>query len=185
MQLSVIKANGTTEEYLHTKVFGTFSRALDDIGQTNIFAAEQFAEAVTFHLYHNNHSSSVKSDNIHNLIVTVLNETGYPDAAEALTDHRMYRNIKRSRIEVIEDHYTPGSSNTTNTSRWNKTKIVKDLTQKYDLDKNLARAIAASVEEKVLKLDMTQLHSNLVEQLVISETNIMVRAEQQLEPVLT
>jgi len=185
MQLSVIKANGTTEEYLHTKVFGTFSHALDDIGRTNIFAAEQFAEAVTFHLYHNNHSSSVKSENIHDLVVTVLNETGYPDAATALTDHRMCRKITRSRIEVIEDQYTPGTSNTTSAARWNKTKIVKDLTQKYDLDKKVARAIAASVEEKVLKLGMTQIHSNLVEQLVISETNTMVRAEQQLEPALT
>jgi transcriptional regulator NrdR family protein len=185
MQLSVIKANGTTEEYLHTKVLGTFSHALDDIGQTNIFAAEQFSEAVTFHLYHNNHSSSVKSESIHDMIVTVLNETGYPDAAEALTEHRMFRNIRRSRIEVFHDHYTPKTSSSPNTSRWNKTRIVTDLTQKYDLDRKIARAIAASVEEKVLKLGMTQIHSDLVEQLVISETNIMVRAEQQLEPVIS
>ena len=182
MQLSVIKANGTTEEYLHTKVLGTFSHALDAIAQTNIFAAEQFAEAVTFHLYHNNHSNSVKSDNIHDLMLTVLNETGYPDAAEALAEHRMLRNIHRSRIEVMQDHYTSTPSNLSNCSRWNKTKIVKDLTQKYDLDRKLARAIATSVEEKVLKLGMTQIHSNLVEQLVIAETDIMVRAEKQLEP---
>jgi transcriptional regulator NrdR family protein len=183
MQLSVIKANGTTEEYLHTKVLGTFSHALDDIDQTNIFAAEQFSEAVTFHLYHNNHSNSVKSSNIHDMIVTVLNETGYPDAAEALAVHRMFRNIRRSRIEVIHDLHTPEALNTQIASRWNKTRIVTDLTKKYDLDRKLARAIAAAVEEKVLKLGMTQVHSNLVEQLVIAETNIMVRAEQQLEPV--
>jgi transcriptional regulator NrdR family protein len=181
MQLSVIKANGTTEEYLHTKVIGTFSHALDDVDQTNIFAAEQFAEAVTFHLYHNNHSRSVKSDNINVLIVTVLNETGYPDAATALKEHRMYRSIRRSRIEVRKDNSMPEAPSMANTSRWNKTKIITDLTQKYDLEKNLARAIAASVEEKVLKLGMTQIHSNLVEQLVIAETDIMVRAEKELE----
>jgi hypothetical protein len=117
--------------------------------------------------------------------VTVLNETGYPDAAAALTEHRMFRNIRRSRIEVLHDHYTAKASNTPNTSRWNKIKIITDLTQKYDLDRKLARVIAASVEEKVLNLGMTQIHSNLVEQLVIAETNIMVRAEQQLEPAIS
>lgn len=183
MQLSVIKTNGTTEEYLHTKVIGTFSHALDDVDQTNIFAAEQFAEAVTFHLYHNNRSQSVKSDNIHDLAVTVLNDTGYPDAAAALKEHRMYRSIRRSRIEVLKDNPMPGTPNMASTSRWDKTKIITDLTQKYDLEKKLARAIAASVEEKVLKLGMTQIHSNLVEQLVIAETDIMVRAEKELELV--
>ena len=184
MQLSVIKANGTTEEYLHTKVFGTFSHALDDIGQTNIFAAEQFAEAVTFHLYQNNHSRSVKSDDIHDLIVTVLNETGYHDAAAVLKDHRMYRNIWRARIEVFNDSYTSAASNMPKASRWNKTRVITDLTQKYDLEQKLARAIAGSVEEKIIKLGMTHIHSNLVEQLVIAETNVMVHAERELEPVI-
>ena len=44
MQLSVIKANGTTEEYLHTKVIGTFNNALALAGKPSVYAAEQFSE---------------------------------------------------------------------------------------------------------------------------------------------
>ena len=75
-QLKVIKADGSIEQYLHTKVIGSFSNALDLIGEPNIFAAEQFAEAVTFHLYHNETSSSITSEQIHLMVQAVLNSTG-------------------------------------------------------------------------------------------------------------
>lgn len=176
MQLRVIKTNGTTEEYIHTKVLGTFNRAMDDADRTNIFAAEQFAEAVTFHLYHNNDSSTIKSDTIHGIAINVLEQTDYADAALALINHRIQRNIKRTRIEVVNNR-----EKNIATSRWNKSRIVEDLTQKYGLNQNVARAIASSVEEKILKLEMTRVHRNLVEQIVIAETNIMICAEKELE----
>jgi len=43
MQLKVIKADGTLEEYLHTKVIGTINNALASVDESNVFAAEQFA----------------------------------------------------------------------------------------------------------------------------------------------
>ena len=175
MQLRVIKTDGTTEEYMHTKVFGTFSHAMDDVQKTNIFAAEQFAEAVTFHLYHNNDSPTIKSSTIGDMAINVLEQTDYADAANALNNHRMRRKIQRARIEVLHDE----QYNTI--SRWNKSRIVKNLTQKYGLGQNIARAIASSVEEKILKLEMTHVHQNLIEQIVIAETNIMVCAEKELE----
>ena len=110
MQLNVIKADGSVEEYLHTKVLGTINSALDDVGKTNIIAAEQFAEAVTFHLYHNSQSDTIKSEDVHHLVLKALTETGYPDAAIALKEHRMHRKINRcSRKKYLKypGRYSP------------------------------------------------------------------------------
>ena len=173
MQLSVIKNDGSVEEYLHTKVLGTINRALDDVSRTNIIAAEQFAEAVTFHLYHNSNSSNIKSDDVHHLVIKALIETGYPDAALALKEHRMIRNIQRSRIEV--------SRSTGQVKRWNKSLIVDKLKNKCQLAYPIARAVATAVEEKVLNLNMTCINHNLVGLLVVAETEIMLKAEKELE----
>ena len=175
MQLSVIKSDGSTEQYFHTKVLSTINKSLDDVDRTNIVAAEQFSEAVTFHLYHNNPSESIKSEDIHQLIITALKQTGYDDAAEALKQHRMFRNINRSRIEVIH------SNGSFVTQRWNKTKIVNKLVNKCELDRTLARAVASCVEEKILILNMTKIDHNLVGLLVVAETEIMLQAEKELQ----
>lgn len=172
VQLSVIKNDGSIEQYLHTKVLGTINRALDDVEQTNIIAAEQFAEAVTFHLYHNSDSSNIKSEDVHHLVIKALTETGYQQAAIALGDHRKHRKITRSRIEVL---HSTGRIN-----RWNKSLIVRKLTGKCQLEQPLARAVATSVEEKVLNLNMTRVNHNLVGLLVVAETEIMLKAEKEL-----
>lgn len=52
MQLKVAKADGSIEEYLHTKVIATFNSALVLTGQADIGIAEQLAEALTYFLYH-------------------------------------------------------------------------------------------------------------------------------------
>ena len=54
MQLKVIKADGSIEEYLHTKIIGTISNALSASGHDSTFVAEQLAEAITYYLYNNN-----------------------------------------------------------------------------------------------------------------------------------
>jgi hypothetical protein len=49
-QLRVVKADGSTEAYLHTKVLGTVNNALTAAGQGDMTLAEHLAEVVTFHL---------------------------------------------------------------------------------------------------------------------------------------
>ena len=84
MNLKVIKADGSVEEYLHTKVIGTFGNALALVDDANIFAAEQFAEAVTFFLYEKHQTQRVTSEEIHLMMQAVLSSTGYEHAAVAL-----------------------------------------------------------------------------------------------------
>ena len=82
-QLKVVKADGSVEHYLHTKVVGTINNALGAIDEANIDMAEQFTEVVTFFLYHQQGRRRVNSSEIFSMIQVVLASTGYEAAAEA------------------------------------------------------------------------------------------------------
>ena len=175
MQLKVIKNDGSIEEYLHTKVMGTISNAFDLLGEPNIFAAEQFAEVITFHLYQKQGAVAVTSDQIHLMIQAVLTATGYDMAAQALNEHRLSRKLKRKRIEIIDEKDSESAQ------RWNKGKIAGGLMKKRGFGRHLARAIASAVEEKVLRLEITRIRLSLIRQLVLADTETMVNAQRQLQ----
>jgi len=82
-QLKVIKEDGSVEEYLHTKVIGTISNALGEIGQADMGIAEQLAEVVTYFLYHRQNRRSITSSDVFSIIKAVLAATNYEDAAIA------------------------------------------------------------------------------------------------------
>ena len=62
MQIRVIKTDGNTEPYLHTKVLGTFHHALAMADNAPLFAADQMAEAVTFYLYRHKPNGAIATD---------------------------------------------------------------------------------------------------------------------------
>ena len=179
MQLTVVKTDASIEEYLHTKVIGTFSNALVLAGEFNLFAAEQFAEAITFYLYGKETEHVIASEQIHLMVQAVLNATGHQKAAAALGNHRMNRKLKRSRIEVVGD--AEEQEELSSACQWNKSRIVKDLMAKGGLSRDVSRAIAASVEEKVLNLGMMRIRRSLIEQLVLADAEAMSKAQSLLE----
>ncbi len=181
MQLKVIKADGSLEQYLHTKVIGTFSNALALVDQPSVFAAEQFAEAITFYLYRRRGVLSVTSDEIHLMVQAVLTATGYGNAAGALNEHRLNRQLKRGRIEVVDGNETNNSDEPMRLCLWNKSRIAEDLIRKNKIDRNLARAIASSVEEKVLILGMTRIRRSLIAELVAADTDVFLQVQEQLQ----
>lgn len=190
-QLKVIKADGSIEEYLHTKVMGTINNALGDVDQANIDIAEQFAEVVTFFLYNQYNRRTVTSGDIFSMIKVVLAATGYEDAAVALSEHYFERKLKRSRIEVVpidvqdltDAELLSGAGETTGRSRWDKSRIVRDLVDGHCICRQTARMIAAMVEEKVFNVGMTLVPSSLIKQLVLGDTATVLRAQRQLQAV--
>jgi 2-phosphoglycerate kinase len=181
MQLKVIKTDGSLEEYLHTKVIGTLNNALSLIDQPNVFAAEQFAEAITFHLYHKQQQRLIASDEIHLMIQAVLSATGYLNAAVALNQFRLNRAIKRRRVEVID---VDGDDGECEDQPWSKSILVEHLIVRRELDLHTARAIAAQVEDKVLNLGISRVPRSLVRQLVIHDSDMMLAARDQLELIM-
>jgi transcriptional regulator NrdR family protein len=190
-QLKVIKADGSVEEYLHTKVMGTINNALGEVELANIDIAEEFAEVVTFFLYNQYNRRTVTSGDIFSMIKAVLAGTGYEDAAVALNEHHFERKLKRSRIEVVsidvrdlaDAGLLTGAGESTGRSRWDKTRIVEDLITGHGVCRQTARTIAAMVEEKVFNLGMTLIPSSLIKQLVLGDTVTVLRAQQQLQTV--
>jgi transcriptional regulator NrdR family protein len=190
-QLKVIKADGSIEEYLHTKVMGTINNALGQVDLANIDIAEEFAEVVTFFLYNQYNRRVVTSGDIFSMIKVVLAATGYEDAAVALSEHNYMRKLKRSRIEVVsvdvknlaDVELFTDTEESFGRSRWDKSRIVDDLVNGHGISRQTARTIAAIVEEKIFNLGMTLVPTSLIKQLVLSDTATVLRAQRELQVV--
>jgi len=191
MQLKVIKADGSIEEYLHTKVIGTISNALGRIDQADIHIAEQLAEVVTYFLYHKQKPLVVTSSEILSIIEAVLTTTGYEDAAIVLSEHHFERKLKRSRIEVVsvdiqqlsDADLLANVGESSSRSRWDKSRIVEDLVTKHAVGRQTARTIASMVEEKIFNMGVTLVSASLMKQLVLGDAAAVLRAERQLQTV--
>jgi transcriptional regulator NrdR family protein len=190
-QLMVIKSDGSTERYLYTKIIGTISKALADAGCADVYLAEQLAEAVTYYLYNQQNSHNVTSGEILSIIKAVLTSTGNEAAAVALSEYQLSRRLKRNRIEVVladtqelADAAALGDSDSDhNKVSWDKSQIVENLVSKRGLERQMARAIAAMVEETVFSMGLSSVPVGLIKQLVLSQMAVTLRAEQQLQAV--
>jgi hypothetical protein len=186
--LKVIKTDGSCEEYLHTKVMYTISRALACAGQCDMAIAENLSDVVTYFLYKKHGEAAISSSEILSVVKITLTSTGYETAAEALTDHHYRRKIKRSRIELVHinldsddalDVY--GDDSESEKSRWDKSVIAQDLVVNRGVDRNCARMVAGMVEEKIFNLGLTAVPVGLMKQLVYSDTAAVLRAQKQLQ----
>lgn len=198
MQLKVIKADGSLEAYLHTKVIGTIMKALGS-GEGDITTAQHLAEVVTYFLYYNKKFEEVSSSEIFSIIKATLTASDYENAAVALSEHQFSRKLKRGRIEVVyvdihelsdaellcgdDEGDDEGDGEFAAKSRWDKSRIVAGLIETCDVAPQTARTIASMVEEKVLNMGITSLPVSLIKQLVWNDAALVLRAERQLQMV--
>jgi transcriptional regulator NrdR family protein len=190
-RLRVIKADGSVEEYFHTKVIGTINNACARTDQADISLAEELAEVVTYYLYHRQDRRVVSSSEILSIIKAVLTATNCEDAAAALSEYHFKRELKRSRTEVVlidvealadaEGLYK--TEELDGRCRWDKSRIVEGLVIKHGLSQQMARTIASMVEEKVFNMGITLVPASLVKQLVLGDTAAVLRAQHQLQTV--
>ncbi len=188
MNLKVVKADGSVEDYLHTKVMGTICNALAATGEPDIFIAEELAEVVTYYLYNKDNRHTVSSSEVFSVIKTVLESTAFEQAAVLLSEYHYHRQIRRARIEVIDVNVRKlGDArkmctvqNPQNRSRWNKSIIITDLVAKHSLNRQLARVVAAMVEEKILGMQVNVVSRSLISQLVIADAAAVLSAQNQL-----
>jgi hypothetical protein len=190
-RINVIKADGTWEEYIHTKVVGTIANALGAAGQPDITVAEELAEAVTFFLYRTKCPRGVSSSEIFSIIQAVLACTGYDEAAAVLSEHHFERKLKRCRVEVVNGRPDEPMDNKLLFSagavgvrtKWEKSIIIEDLVAKYGLPRQTARTIASMVEEKVFNIGSSIVPAGLIKQLVLSDAAAILNAQRQLQTV--
>jgi hypothetical protein len=187
--LEVLKSDGSLEEYVHTKVLGTFYHAFDCINESDVFLAQELADVVTYYIYHNHSKKRIYSHEILSVIKVVLATTGHEAAAAALSQFHYERRLQRNRIEVasmdIQDlddaQQLCETHNIPTRYRWDKSHIVNDLIDNYGVSRQTARTIASLVEEKVLKMGIRMMPASLIKQLVLGDTAAVLQAQQQLQ----
>jgi hypothetical protein len=188
MIVTVVKTDGGLEQYLHTKVLLCISNALCGAHEWDVGKAQKLAEAVTTFIY-GRREEHITSQSIREMIELVLVETGYEDAAAALSENHRRRTLARNRTEVVEaEVHELGDADAVATGampprQWSKSRIAEQIQHSYGLQRQTARAAAGRVEEKVLALGMTRVWSGLVRQIVMAETATMLRAEEHLRQV--
>ena len=186
-QLKVIKADGSIEEYLYTKVMGTINNALSQIDFADVYIAEQFADVVTYFLYEQQENHNITSGEIFSMIKAVLSETGYEDAADALSQHHFIRMLNRSRTEVVKidiqelkDAETIAGMEGYDKTPWEKSKIVDYLVRVQGFNRQTARTVASMVEDRIFNMEITRVPTSLIRQLVLRESATFLRAQRQL-----
>ena len=187
-QLKVVKADGEIEEYIHTKVIGTISSALSKVGRDDVYIAEQLADVVTYYLYNEEGTNSVTSSEILSIIIAILTETGYENAAEALSEYHYRRKFRRLRTEVVsidiqgltDAQMLAETEQPNGGSQWDKSRIVNMLVRDYDFDAPAARMVASSVEDRIFSMELTKVPTSLIKQIVLSEAAVVMRAQRQL-----
>jgi hypothetical protein len=190
-RVKVVKADGSEEDYLHTKVVGTICHALDGVGRADIHVAEELAEAVTYYLFGSRRERKIGSGEVFSIVQAVLAATGYEDAAAALSEHHYQRRMRRGRTEVIAARLAgvrdagmmQSAIREGRRSRWDKSRIVADLVGEHGLGVQSARTIAGMVEEKIFGMQMTQVTTSLINQVVLSDAAAVLEAESQLQMV--
>lgn len=189
-QLQVIKTDGTAEEYIHTKVIGTINNALAAVGRPDMTMAEDLAEVVTYYLYRKENQRRVCSGEILSMVKAVLASTGHETAAVALEDHAFERRLRRTRTEVlvvdVQEFADVERLNRTEPParmQWDKGRIADDLMERSGVPRQVARAVASVVEERIFNMGMTQVPQSLIKQLMLGEAAAILRAQQQLQAV--
>ncbi len=188
-QLQVTKSDGTTEEYIHTKVVGTINNALSASGRSDMAMAEDLAEVVTYYLYRRQNGRQVSSSEIFSMVKAVLVSTGFEGAALALGEHAIGRRLNRSRTEIL----AVDMNDFTDVQRlyrtgqppvrvpWDKSRIIDELTGESGFSRQMARVVAAMVEERIFSMGMTLVPQSLLKQLILGEAAAMLRAQRELQ----
>lgn len=171
MQIRIRKADGSTEAYLHTKVLGSLHRAMATVQSDCLETAQILSDAVTYFLYQRCVRQTLTTDQVHQMIVTVLEGVGFNAAAEALTNHRLNRRLQRRRISVSDSEWPA----------WNKSLIVQDLIDRYKTERPLARAIAGLVEEKILRMGVAHIRRGLIRHLLMTDMEDLLEAHCELK----
>ncbi|OHB57213.1 MAG: hypothetical protein A2173_06490 [Planctomycetes bacterium RBG_13_44_8b] len=189
VQLKVIKADGSQERYLHTKVMAAFVNALAVPQEFDASIASHLAETVTFYLYNNHRKNKITSSEILSIIQAVLSSTGHDGAAANLAEHSRKRNLLRSRLEIAKYDMQEACTSikmrkavaSPSIIRWNKSKIITDLIAEYNLDNTTARLVASMVEEKVLNSGLRCISTAFIRFLVVLQTQAILSAQQQMK----
>lgn len=184
MQVKVIKSDTSVENYIYTKVLGTILNSLNADDIQDLETAQELCNAITYFIYHKRDKQLIKSSEIFSMVLTVLSQTGFTKSANYLEQHYYTRKLKRNRIQVVDIEVdSPLKAalarkiyETGQTSSWDKSKVVRWLNEKYAIEIQTARTVAACVEDKIISFNTTIVTTGLIRQISSTETACFMEA---------
>ena len=162
-RIVIIKQDGTLERFSLPKLRSCLARVIQ-LGDGKTHLADPLAQAVALHLNHQSTDEMPNSEYIFYCVRSVLQQTGLPEAATALSAHRRLRQARRRHVRVY-DPLRPIDS----PIRWHKGAIVATLQNVYDLRQAVARFLAGRIENQVFGLGYRLLSKPFLAELVQNE----------------
>jgi ribonucleoside-triphosphate reductase len=154
-------------------------RAARDAGERDRLVADELTEAVTAFLRRQPAGAPVDIEQVHDLVESVLRDTGQEAIARSFRRLREQRARARSHLQVRR----PSRQCTDSTDvtllvdpltseellPWRRERIARALQVEAELDPDVAEEIAAAVEAKVFASDLRRISTGLIRALVDNE----------------
>lgn len=170
MLKGIRKNNGKTEPFNYHKIKESVYKAAKISGEDNNSLAEEVAKMVSVWAKEQRQPST---DEVRDLVVKILSETGNKEIAENYNHYRGKKRIVGQAAStenlfpddsIMIDSLTKGES-----SPWDKNRIAVALVRETQIDKNVAFEIASATQERIRSLKLRRISTGLVRELVNHE----------------
>lgn len=170
MSKEIRKSSGTSEPFSHQKIRESVYKAAKVSGENNVALADEIAQIVSKWI---KDKKDLCTEEVRNIVVRLLNETGYQQIAQRYDHYRGKKRIfgQRESLEklfpddsIMIDSLTKGES-----SPWDKNRIAVALVRETIIDKDVAFEIATATEERIRALRLGRISTGLVRELVNHE----------------
>ncbi len=176
---SVRKREGHLVKFNRKKIVEAIFAAMQVVGEENQTIAEEIADQVIIKLEKIFKDKIPQVEEVQDIVEETLIKEGMVKVVKAYILYRDKRNRIRERLKVrkeINNHKSTTDlsllvSTTTYESifPWDRKKIVQALVKEAELPLDISMSIAKAVEEKIFDLDLNEISTSLIRELVDHE----------------
>lgn len=173
------KREGNVVDFDQSKIFNAILAAMKSVGEEDFHTAQRITDQVAKRLEVVFIDQIPQVEEVQDIVEEALMENGMTKVAKAYILYRDKRSRIRERLKVRKriqkarsttDISLLVSTATWETiSPWDRDKIVQALTKEAELSYNVARDIAKVVEEKIVNLNLGEISTSLIRELVDNE----------------
>jgi len=163
-EIVVTKNDGSAECLSLAKLSASIARGLRGRAYDARLAGP-LARAVAMHLAQWPVTSPPTTEYIFECVCAVLRQTGLPEVADDLLNHRRMRAVRRLRTRVLDRADQPGNRS----KPWRKLAVVAALQERYGLRHAVARFLAGQIEAQVFALNYRVITKAFLEELIRNE----------------
>lgn len=176
---SIRKREGNIVEFNENKITHAVFAAMQSVGEENQDVAKKITDQIVDKLEEIFKDKIPHVEEVQDIVEETLIKEGMTKVAKAYILYRDKRRRIREKLKVrkkIQNHRSTtdisllvSTTTSENISLWDRQKIVQALTKEAELPLNISRSIAKAVEEKILDLDLNEISTSLIRELVDNE----------------